>query len=93
MALTALTSEDKVKLKHLKEEAVDTLQKIKDLREALRDTVKAVAEQIEVEPKTLNLMIKIAFKEHLNEGSINTEEEVLEDIKHLLHAADTAARD
>ena len=79
--------EDRAKLKHLKDEAVRVLQEIQDLRGGLRDTVKAVAEELELQPKTLNLMIKYAFKESQRGGAIEGDEELLEEVKQLLHSA------
>ena len=47
------------KLKQLVSEGVQVSQEIQDLREGLSDTVKAVAQEMEIKAATLNKAIKI----------------------------------
>lgn len=56
-------AEEKAKLERLVNEGVTVLQEIEDLNAGLKDTVKAVAEELEVKPSTINKAIKIAFKD------------------------------
>lgn len=54
--------EEKAKLERLVKEGVTVLQEIEDLRAGLRDTVKAVAEELDVKPSLINKAIKVAQK-------------------------------
>ena len=54
--------EEKAKLERLVNEGVTVLQEIEDLQAGLKDTVKAVAEEIDVKPSLINKAIKIAQK-------------------------------
>lgn len=53
-------AEEKAKLERLVQEGVTVMQEIEDLREGLKDTVKAVAEELDVKPALINKAIKIA---------------------------------
>ena len=54
--------EEKAKLERLVNEGVTVLQEIEDLQTGLKDTVKAVAEELDVKPALINKAIKIAQK-------------------------------
>tara|TARA_X000000950_G_scaffold99842_1_gene126246 strand:- start:1271 stop:1531 length:261 start_codon:yes stop_codon:yes gene_type:complete len=54
--------EEKAKLERLVNEGVTVLQEIEDLNAGLKDTVKAVAEELDVKPSMINRAIKIAQK-------------------------------
>lgn len=53
-------AEEKAKLERLVREGVTVLQEIEDLQNGLKDTVKAVAEELDVKPSLINKAIKIA---------------------------------
>jgi hypothetical protein len=53
-------SEEKAKLERLVKEGVTVLQEIEDLNEGLKETVKAVAEELNVKPSLINKAIKVA---------------------------------
>lgn len=53
-------AEEKAKLEKLVQEGVTVLQEIEDLREGLKDTVKATAEELDIKPALINKAIKIA---------------------------------
>jgi len=55
-------AEEKAKLERLVKEGVTVLQEIEDLQEGLKDTVKAVAEELDIKPALINKAIKIAQK-------------------------------
>jgi transposase-like protein len=52
--------EEKAKLENLVREAITVLQEIEDLKGGLKDTVKAVAEELDVKSSLINKAIKIA---------------------------------
>ena len=54
--------EEKAKLERLVKEGVTVLQEIEDLNTGLKDTVKAVAEELNVKPSLINKAIKVAMK-------------------------------
>jgi len=54
--------EEQAKLKKIVEEGVNVLSEIEDLSTGLKDTIKAVAEELEIKPALINRAIKIAQK-------------------------------
>ena len=54
--------EEKAKLERLIKEGTTVLQEIEDLQAGLKDTVKSVAEELNVKPSIINKAIKIAMK-------------------------------
>ena len=54
--------DEKAKLEKLVREGVTVLQEIEDLNAGLKDTVKAVAEELDIKPSMINKAIKIAQK-------------------------------
>ena len=55
-------AEEKAKLERLVNEGVTVMQEIEDLKGGLSETVKAVAEELDVKPSLINKAIKIAQK-------------------------------
>ena len=66
-------SEAKVKLTQLINEGISVLQEVETLNEGLNDTVKAIAEELEIKPSILKKAIKIAYKSRLNETNEENE--------------------
>lgn len=60
-------SEAKLKLTQLVNEGVGVLQEIETLNEGLNDTIKSIAEELEIKPSILKKAVKIAHKSRLNE--------------------------
>ena len=54
--------EEQAKLKRIIDEGSNVVQEVEDLNAGLKDTVKAVAEELEVKPALINKAIKIAHK-------------------------------
>ncbi len=52
--------EEKAKLERLVKEGVTVLQEVEDLQGGLKETVKAVAEELNVKPSLINKAIRIA---------------------------------
>ena len=59
--------EEKAKLERLINEGQNILREDEDLKEGLRETVKAVAEELEVKPSVINKAITIAHKDNWKE--------------------------
>jgi transposase-like protein len=55
-------ADEKAKLERLVNEGVTVLQEVEDLQAGLKDTVKAVAEELDIKPALINKAIKIAQK-------------------------------
>jgi transposase-like protein len=72
------SSEQKAKLTQLINEGIAVLQEVEDLSAGLNDTVKAVAEELQIKPAILKKAIKIAQKSKLSET--NQDHETLTDI-------------
>ena len=53
-------AEEKAKLENLVREGVTVLQEVEDLNAGLKDTVKAVAEELDIKPSLINKAIKVA---------------------------------
>ena len=62
MSGLSLNPEQKSKLTKLVNEGIDVPKEVETLNEGLKDTVKAVAEELQVKPSILNKAIKIAYK-------------------------------
>ena len=70
----SFNGEAKVKLTQLINEGMAVLQEIEDLSAGLNDTVKAVAEELEIKPATLKKAMKIAHKARLGETNRDHDE-------------------
>ena len=79
--MAKLSPENVSRLKQLVTDGVQVLQECEDLKEGLRDTVKAIAEELEVKPAQLNKLIKICQK-----GSMNDQREAFDEIEELYKA-------
>ena len=55
-------AEEKAKLERLVNEGVTVMQEVEDLSMGLKDTVKAVAEELNIKPALINKAIKVAHK-------------------------------
>ena len=72
------SSEQKAKLTQLVNEGIAVLSEIEDLSGGLNDTIKAVAEELEIKPSILKKAVKTAYKARL--GETNKEHEELNTI-------------
>jgi len=55
-------AEEKAKLERLISEGSTVLREVEDLQVGLKETVKAVAEELQIKPSIINRAIKIAHK-------------------------------
>jgi len=78
MASKMFSSEQRSKLTQLVNEGIAVLTEIEDLNAGLSDTVKAIAEELQIKPAILKKAIKIAQKSKL--GETNQDHETLTDI-------------
>ena len=59
---TVFSSEQQAKLKNLISEGLGVMTEVETLQGGLKDTVKAVAEELNVKPSILNKALRIAYK-------------------------------
>jgi hypothetical protein len=71
-------SEEKAKLLNVIDQGVAVLQEVEDLKGGLRDTIKAIAEELDIKPSLLTKAVNVAHKR--NWGQVNEEFEELENI-------------
>ena len=79
MAISNFSSDDQAKIKAVISSGTNVKQEVKDLKEGLRDTVKAVGEELNIKPAVLMKAINVAFKD-----SMSVEREDFEDLEVLL---------
>jgi hypothetical protein len=80
--MAKLSPENVVRLKQVIADGVQVLQECEDLKQGLSETVKAIAEELEVKPAILNKLIKICQK-----GDMNDKREDVETLEELYKAA------
>ena len=78
MGSRMFSAEQKAKLTQIFNEGIGVLQEIEDLSSGLNDTIKAVAEELEIKPAVLKKAIKVAQKSKLTDT--NAEHDELNDI-------------
>lgn len=79
----SISDESIKKISLLVKEGVSIHQEIADLRDGLKDTVKAVSEETGVPVKILNQVIRVMFKDNLDDmiADVNMVEELTSSIK------------
>ncbi len=72
--------EEKAKIKKLFAEGIQIMSEVAALNEGLGDTIKSIAEELDMKPATLKKAIKIAYKNEFEkeQNSFTEVEEVLE---------------
>jgi hypothetical protein len=71
--------EEKAKLERLINEGSNVLREVEDLNEGLKETVKAVAEELQIKPSIITRAIKIAHK-----GDFKAHDEEWQEIEAIL---------
>ena len=86
MSIDAINTEEKAKLIQLVNEGCLVLQEVDDLRGGLRDTVRAIAVEMDVKPSVLTKAISVAHKAKLTEARADFEdmETILETVGRTL---------
>lgn len=79
--MAKLSPENVARLKQLVTDGVSVLQECEDLKQGLSETVKAIAEELEVKPAQLNKLIKIVQK-----GKMNDQREAWDELEDLYKA-------
>lgn len=74
MSTKTFTGDQKIKLTQLINEGMATMHEIDTLNGGLTDTIKAVAEELEVKPSVLKKAIRVAHKASLTQTNQDNEE-------------------
>ena len=74
MSSRMFSNEKRAKLTQIMNEGIAVLTEIEDLNTGLNETVKAIAEEMEIKPAILKKAIKIAQKSRLGETNQDHEE-------------------
>lgn len=74
MSTRTFNGEAKIKLTQLINEGMATMHEIDTLSEGLSDTIKAVAEELEIKPSLLKKAVRTAYKAKLGETNKEIEE-------------------
>lgn len=75
-------AEDIARLKQLINEGCQIKQEVEDLNAGLKETVNAIAEELDVKPAQLNKAIRVAYK-----ASMQDERDALDEVEDILEAA------
>ena len=67
MSTRVFNTEEKLKLVQIVNEGMGVLQEVETLNGGLTDTIKAIAEELEIKPSILKKAIKVAHKARLGE--------------------------
>ena len=80
MPIRSFNPTEIAKLKQLMNEGIQVTGEVEALREGLKDTVKAISEEMYMKPATLNKAIRIAYKNEFAQvqDSFSAVEEVLQ---------------
>lgn len=62
MSDRVFSSEEKAKLTQLVNEGITVMQEVDDLNDGLTDTVKAIAEEMQIKPTVLKKAMRTAYK-------------------------------
>ena len=74
MSSRMFSAEQKAKLTQIINEGMAVMQEVEDLNAGLSDTIKAIAEEMEIKPAILKKAIKIAHKSTLGDENADNEE-------------------
>lgn len=78
MSDKTFSAEEKAKLTQLINEGMQVMNEVETLNEGLRDTIKAIAEEMEIKPNVLKKAIRLAHKAEF--GKEQQDHELLENI-------------
>jgi transposase-like protein len=74
MTSRMFSAEQKAKLTQIINEGMTIMQEVEDLNAGLSDTIKAIAEELEIKPAILKKAIRIAHKSKLGDENADNEE-------------------
>lgn len=87
MSIGSLSTADKARLQHMINDGVQAMSDIANMKEGLKETVEAIAGELEIKKNILNKAIKIAYKKSLNKDELSANREELDEVEEILVAA------
>ena len=78
MTIPIFNPEQKTKLTYLINEGIGVMSEVQTLNEGLNDTIKAIAEELQVKPGVLKKAVRTAYKQNFHQAQ--DDHEVLETI-------------
>jgi ABC-type transporter MlaC component len=84
MSIGTLSESDKAKIKELVNQGVSITRDVETLREGLRETVDAVAQELEIKKTVLNKAIRTAHKMQQNRDALAEGREELDEVEEIL---------
>jgi len=84
MSIGSLSESDKAKVKELITQGVAITRDVETLREGLKETVDAIAGELEIKKAVLNKAIRVAYKMQENRDALADGREELDEIEEIL---------
>jgi hypothetical protein len=84
MSIGSLSESDKAKVKELITQGVAITRDVETLREGLKETVDAIAGELEIKKAVLNKAIRVAYKMQDNRDALADGREELDEIEEIL---------
>jgi hypothetical protein len=84
MTIPALNNDELVKLRDLISKGTATLQEIDDLRDGLKDVVANVADELNINKKSLSDAIRLNYKLIRDSAAIEDKKEALSEIEEII---------
>ena len=90
MSIGSLSSADKARLQNLINEGVQVMVDVSAMKDGLKETVEAIADELDIKKNVLNKAIQIAFKNSQNKDKLTESREELDEVEQVLMAAGRA---
>jgi glutamyl/glutaminyl-tRNA synthetase len=90
MSIGSLSESDKTKIKELITQGVAITKDIETLKDGLKETVDAIAEELEIKKNVLNKAIRVAYKMDENRDELADSREILDEVEEVLLIANKA---
>ena len=87
MSIGSLSESDKLKVKELINQGVAVTRDVETLKEGLKETVDALAAELEIKKAVLNKAIRVAYKMQENRDAIADGRDELDEIEEILMIA------
>ena len=87
MSIGTLSEADRLKIKELIEQGVSVTRDIETLKEGLKETIDAIATELEIKKPVLTKAIRVAYKMAENRDELAEGREIFDEIEELLEIA------
>lgn len=87
MSIGSLSEADRLKIKELIDQGVSVTRDIETLKDGLKETVDAIATELEIKKAVLTKAIRVAYKMAENRDELAEGREVFDEVEELLEIA------